>query len=82
MKKSERASAHARKDFHLTAMTKMDEFLARYENPSHAVHTVLDSEVKWVMESNKNVIESLLKIVMLCGMQGLALRGRNRSHPF
>ena len=27
------------------------------------------------MESNKKVIESLLKIVMLCGMQGLALCG-------
>lgn len=27
------------------------------------------------MEDNQTVIESLLKVVMLCGKQGLALRG-------
>ena len=42
---------------------------------THAVHTVLDSEAKLVMEGNKKVTESVLKIVMLCGMQGLARHG-------
>ena len=28
-----------------------------------------------IMESNQKVVESLLKIVLLCGKQGLALRG-------
>ena len=71
----EKATGHARKDHHLTAMTRMEEFLGQYENPSHTIHTLLDSEAKRMMESNQKVIESLLKIVMLCGKQGLALCG-------
>ena len=32
------------------------------------------------MEENKIVIESLLRIVMLCGKQGIALRGHRDDH--
>ena len=55
-------------------MTKMSEFLARYENPSQSISTVMDSELQRIMETNQKVVESLLKIIMLCGRQGLALR--------
>ena len=55
-------------------MSIMEEFLVRYENPSHGFNTLLDNESKRIMESNQKVIESLLKIVMLCGKQGLAYR--------
>ena len=40
IKMSEKATGHARMDYHLTAMTKMEEFLARYKNPSQAIHTL------------------------------------------
>ena len=56
-------------------MAKMEEFIARYENPSHTVDTLLDKEVKQVFETNQKVVESLLKVAILCGKQGLALRG-------
>ena len=56
-------------------MTKMDEFLARYENPSLGVDTLLDNESRRIIEKNRAVIESLFRIVILCGKQGLALRG-------
>ena len=56
-------------------MTRMGEFLAQYENPSQSISTILDSELQRVMETNQKVVESLLKIVLLCGRQGLALRG-------
>ena len=44
-------------------------------------HTIMDSETQKIMEDNKKVIESLLRIIMLriimlCGKQGLALRGQ------
>ena len=54
-------------------MTKMSEFLARYENPSQFISTVIDSELQRIMETNQKAVESLLKIVMLCERQGLAL---------
>ena len=72
---SEKATTHAKKDYHLFAMTKMNEYLSRYENPSRTVNTLLDNESRRIVENNRKVVESLLKIVLLCGKQGLALRG-------
>ena len=40
----------------------------------------MDSESQKIIRSNKQVIESLLKIVILCGKQGLALRGHRDDH--
>lgn len=70
---SEKANAHAKNDYHLFAMTKMDEFLARYEDPSQGINYLFESESKQKIDSNKKVIESLIKVVLLCGKQGLAL---------
>ena len=67
--------SHTCKD--LTAMTTMEEFLVRYRNPTQAVATILENESRQIMETNQKVIESLLKVVMLCGKQGLALRGHH-----
>ena len=71
----QKASAHATKNYHLSSMTRMSEFIARYENPSRSISTILDSELQRVMETNQKVVESLFKIALLCGRQGLALRG-------
>ncbi len=70
-----KACAHAKKGYHLTAMATMTEFIARYEQPSLSVGTLLDSEAQSVVERNLKVIESLFKVTILCGKQGLALRG-------
>lgn len=56
-------------------MTKMSEFIARYENPALAISTIVSSSTQQIMENNQKVVESLLKIVLLCGKQGLALCG-------
>ena len=74
-KTSDRASEHAKNGYHCNAMAMMAEFLARYESPSQAVDALLDSQLRQTMEANQKVIESLLRIVILCGKQGLPLRG-------
>ena len=79
IKMSEKANTHAKNDYHLFSMTKMSEFLVRYENPSLGVDTLLDNESRMIMENNKKVIESLLKTVILCGKQGLALHGHHND---
>ena len=61
-------------------MTKMGEFLARYKNPSQSVNMIFDKEAQKIMFNNRKVVESLLKIVLLCGKQGLALRGHRDDH--
>ena len=72
---SEKANAHAKHDYHLMSMAKMSEFLDRHRNPVLTITTIVDKEKQKVMENNKRVIESLFKIVLLCGKQGIALRG-------
>lgn len=51
--------------------------MARYKNPSQGVDTLFDNEAKQIFKTNQQVIESLLKIVILCGKQGLALHGHH-----
>ena len=53
----------------------MRQFLARYQSPSQSVGTLLDTQAQRVMDANQKVIQSLFRIVILCGKQGLALRG-------
>ena len=58
----------------LMSCTKMQEFMATYEQPSTAINTRLDSQAQKQVEDNKVVVESLFKITMLLGKQGLAFR--------
>ena len=80
--KSLKTNGHSKLDYHLTAMTKMSEFLARYENPSQTIGTIFDQEAKDRLVEKKKVVESLLKVVLLCGKQGLALRGHRNMMFF
>ena len=63
------------KEYHRSAMTRMSEFLAWYEDPSQSVDTMLDSQAQRVIDRNKQVIESLFRVGILCGKQGLAMQG-------
>ena len=58
----------------------MTEFLPRYEDPSQAINTRLSSEAQKRMENNEKVIESLFKVVLLCGKQVLAFRDHHDDH--
>ena len=77
VKMSERSKFHMQLDYHQLSLVRMREFLSRYEHPATAVNVVMDTAAKQLMENNQKVIESLLKIVMLCGKQGLPLRGHH-----
>ncbi len=70
-----RATEHTKNEYHRNAMAMMAEFLARYRSPSRAVDAVLNGQVRLTIETNQKVIESLLRIMILCGKQGLSLRG-------
>ena len=53
----------------------MDKFLSRFRQPSEIVSTKLDSKAKEIVQNNLQVVESLIKMILLCGKQGLALQG-------
>ena len=71
-KTTDKATEHAKNEYHRNAMAMMAEFLAWYRTPSQAVDALLNHQVRQIMETNENV---LLRIIILCGKQGIALRG-------
>lgn len=68
-KASDRATDHAKRPYHRDAMVAMAEFIARYKNPSLAIDVAMNSRLSQTMEANIKVVESLLKVVILCGKQ-------------
>ena len=74
-KTTDRATEHAKNEYHRNAMAMMAEFLERYESPSQAVDAVLDSQT---IETNQKVIASLLRIVILCGKQLYVVTGMTK----
>lgn len=75
VKRSEKMEWHAKLEYHATALSRLTEFLARYQQPAMAIHAQFDKELQQRMEDNLAVVESLFSIVMFCGKQGLPLRG-------
>ncbi len=64
---ADKATDHAKSEYHRNAMSMMTEFLARYESPSQAVNVLLDSQLRQNVDTNQKVIEALLRIIILCG---------------
>ena len=69
--------SHAKLEYHGMALSKMTEFVVRFQHPSTAIHTQMYTEMQRRMEDNLAVVQSLFRIILLCGKQGLPLRG----HP-
>jgi len=68
---SQKMLAHAKLGYHLTAMARM----TRYTLPAAAIDVQCNQKLQLNVENNLKVIEPLFKIVLLCGKQGIALRG-------
>ena len=73
--KSQKMNAHASLEYHMASVAKMNEFVAGMKHPAATIDSKFDKEEQMRFEENCTVIESLLKVVILCGKQGLALRG-------
>lgn len=74
-KKTEKLAEHAKREYHLVSVSKMSDFINCYKNPSRAIDVQMQTATQKRMEENQKVIGSLFKVVLLCGKQGLALRG-------
>ena len=53
IKMSQKATAHARKDYHLDSLTKMSEFKVRYENPALTVSSMISSTSQKIMATSQ-----------------------------
>ena len=71
----EKMNTHASQKYHKASMEMMSEFILRYEEPTLAANNILDEKANKIIENNRKVVESLVRIVAFCGKQEIALRG-------
>ena len=68
---------HSSLTYHQDAVAKAENFLESMEKPSSNIVCQMDAELLKPIETNRQILTSVVKIVVLCGRQGLALRGNN-----
>lgn len=66
---------HKEAHYHNESQIKAKLFLDNYLNPDKRIDTQIDSENRRRSEENKQVLSSIVEVVLLCGRQGLPLRG-------
>ena len=72
---SQKLDNYSKTDSHKTCLVKMEEYVKRYNDPSKAINSQCSSKTQKQLKDNQSVIESLFKVVLLCGKQGIPLRG-------
>lgn len=77
----EKFNAHQKTNYHITATLKSHEFLSIFENKQESIAVKLDSKLKLEIEKNRKMIRPIIETILLCGRQGIALRGHTDSGP-
>jgi hypothetical protein len=54
---------------------KSENFIAIAEGKKYAVVSMLSSAFAGKIERNREILKSILKVIVLCGRQNIALRG-------
>ena len=75
VKQSSKFESYAKNQYHLKSLARMSEFIEQYQYHKVTIESQLNIRLQYQIECNQKIIESLLKIVILCGKQGLAYHG-------
>lgn len=73
----EKIKGHASLKYHQDAMFTSEGFLTRMKNPKLGIDMQLDALALEQTEKNHIILSGIVEIILLCGQQGLALRGTN-----
>ena len=74
-KKSMHCSSHEKAMYHEAALKLADEFIQRYEHPETELQNQLDQRRAAIIEQNRKILKSIIRAVLFCGRQCIALRG-------
>lgn len=73
-KKSEKFKAHESSAYHHESVVLADELKRRIEHPEEAITAVIDKEKAANIAKNRNILKSIIRAVLFCGQQCIALR--------
>lgn len=77
----EKFNFHQKTNYHATATLKAHEFLSVFDNKQECIAVKLDSKLKLEIEENRTILRPIIETIILCGRQGIALRGHTDSSP-
>ena len=66
---------HLNLENHKTAIVRATNFVRTFENPSFGIDYQIDRSRIEVIEKNKSILLSIIKVVITCARQNIALRG-------
>ena len=72
---------HEQKSYHQNACLKSQNFLSVFDKKVEDVHIQVNSHLKNTIEENKQKLCPIIKTVLFCGREGIALRGHRDHGP-
>ena len=70
---------HQKKECHITASLRADDFLQTAERPETSITSIIDNEAARHIAKNRKLLRSVISCIVFCGKQNIALRGHNES---
>ena len=67
---------HQKLQYHQASLELADELRCSIEQPERALTALIDGEKAQNIDRNRQLLKSLVKTVLFCGRQCIALRGR------
>lgn len=74
-KTKELLNNHASLKYHKKSMAKLHAFSTTYKVPSQRIDCRLSDRLQALVRHNRTILKSILKSLLLCARQGIALRG-------
>ena len=74
-KQSERFKDHELCTYHQESLQLADAFVQTIEQPQRNLPVMMDRRRQENIESNRNILESVVQALVFCGKQEIALRG-------
>lgn len=72
---------HSELSYHKNCVIDLDNFILRHENKQKTIVEELDTAKARHIASSKLTLKPIVETIVLCGRQGLALRGHRDSGP-
>ena len=70
---------HHRKEYHIAASVKAENFIKIMQKPQKAISSIIDTQRSTLIEKNRKVLHSIISCIVYCGRQNIALRGHVES---
>ena len=70
---------HHRKEYHIAASVKAENFIKIMQKPQKAISSIIDTQRSTLIEKNRKLLHSIISCIVFCGRQNIALRGHVES---